>query len=112
MLFILAATVLFGICALSLVGLGESHVRVTRLLEDLDNNRDSELDSATSQTPVLTPQIAKLDAFAEVGFTRSLLALSKVRSLDPYNFPAHERDESSSLESVLPARSKTHARAL
>jgi len=96
-----------ALCALSLVGLGESHMRVSKILNELDDNRVKS-EGETQAAPAMEPQAQKMDVFAEVGFTRSLLALSKVRSLDPYEAPARELDESSSLVSVHRAQSKSH----
>ena len=99
--------VFMAICGLSLVGLGESHSRVSRILNELDDNRVKE--DSESQAPAMM-QAQKIDVssdvFSEVGFTRSLLALSKVDSRDPYECPALERDESSSLVSVRRAQSR------
>jgi hypothetical protein len=103
-----------AICALSLVGLGESHSRVSRIFNQLDDSRVKE--DEESQAPAMMPPTQKIDAlsdvFAEVGFTRSLLALSRVRSLDPYEAPALAHDESSSLVSVHRAQSKSRDRVL
>lgn len=111
MIFIVAVTVFVGICALSLVGLGESHMRVTRLLEELE--ADSSVNRETEvPAPAVGSQTSKLDAFGELGFTRSLLALSKVRLLYPYDFPAPVNDESSSLASVRPRQSKNREKEL
>jgi hypothetical protein len=105
--------VFMAICALSLVGLGESHSRVSRILNELDDNRLKE--ASESRAPAIM-QAQKIedssDVFAEVGFTRSLLALSKVRSLDPYEAPILAPDESSSLVSVRRSQSKNHAQVL
>ena len=91
--------VFMAICALSLVGLGESHIRVSKILNDLDDHREKrESQTKASTTVEANPQ--KMDVFGEVAFTRSLLALSKVRSLDPYEAPILEPDESSSWASV------------
>ena len=102
--------VFMSICALSLVGLGESHTRVSRILSELDDSRVKE----NSETPaaVIGPQAPYMDVFEEVGFTRSLLALGKVRSLDPYESPKPEPAESSSLVSVPLAQSKSHGPVL
>jgi hypothetical protein len=91
--------VFMAICALSLVGLGESHIRVSKILNDLDDHREKR-ESQTKALPAIEPHAHKMDVFAEVAFTRSLLALSKVRSLDPYEVPILEPDESSSWASV------------
>jgi hypothetical protein len=96
-----------AICALSLVGLGESHSRVSRILNEMDDHRVHE--EPQTEVPVIELQSPKMDVFAEVGFTRSLLALSKVRSLDPYEAPKLDHVESSSWVSVRRAQSKNHA---
>jgi hypothetical protein len=99
-----------AICALSLVGLGESHSRVSRILSELDDNRVKE--DSESQAPSMMAQPQKIDVssdvFSEVGFTRSLLALSKVDSRVPYDSPTLEPAESSSLASVRRAQSRSH----
>jgi len=97
--------VFMAICALSLVGLSESHSRVTRILDEMDDSRIKE--DSEGQAPVMmqTQKIEVVsDVFSEVGFTRSLLALSKVDSRDPYVSPVLARDESSSLVSVRRAQ--------
>ena len=109
MIIAVGILVFMAICALSLVGLGESHSRVSKILDDMDDHRVTQ-ETESQAPPALEPQAQKLDVFAEVGFTRSLLALSKVRSLDPYEAPILERDESSSLVSTHRARSKSRAR--
>ena len=108
--------VFVAICSLSLVGLGESHSRVSRILNELDDNRVKQEAEAHAVAQVPAPAMEaepeKMDVFAEVAFTRSLLALSKVRSQDPYEAPILEPDESSSLVSVRRSQSKSRARAL
>ena len=97
-----------AICALSLAGLGESHTRVSRILTELDNNRVNA--EAKDEAPAATqPEEPKADVFSEVAFTRSLLALSKVRSLSPYATQELEPAESSSLVLVHHAQSKNLA---
>jgi hypothetical protein len=110
-IFFVAGLVFLAICALSLVGLGESHTRVSRLLDDLDEGARTTKKEETA-TPAFSQDAPSLDTFSEIGFTRSLLALSKVRSLDPYGSPAPAHAESSSSESLHPVRSKTRDRAL
>ena len=95
--------VFMAVCALSLVGLGESHSRVSGILNQLDSSREKE--DARSHAPAIEPHAPTIDVFAQVGFTRSLLALSKARSLNPCDSPAHESVESSSLVSVRHTRS-------
>jgi hypothetical protein len=111
MIIAVGILVFMAICALSLVGLGESHTRVSKILNDLDDHRVRR-DTETQAPPAMEPQAQKMDVFGEVGFTRSLLALSKVRSLDPYGVPRPEPDESSLLVSVRRAQSKNHAPTL
>ncbi len=103
--------VFLAICALSLVGLGESHRRVSRILNEMDDNRVKE-DSQRQAPAIMHAQEinASSDVFAEVGFTRSLLALSKVDSRGPYECPALEPGESSS--SVLVHRAQSRNRDL
>jgi hypothetical protein len=111
MIIAVGILVFMAICALSLVGLGESHTRVSKILNDMDDHRVKQ-ETETQAPPAIEPQAPKMDAFAEVGFTRSLLALSRVRSLDPYEAPALAHDESSSLVSVHRAQSKSRDRVL
>jgi hypothetical protein len=111
MIIAVGILVFMAMCALSLVGLGESHSRVSRILNEMDDHRVNP-EAGTQAPPAIEPQAPKIDVFAEVGFTRSLLALSKVRSLDPYEAPKLEHDESSSLASVRRSQSKNHAQVL
>ena len=111
MIIAVGILVFMAICALSLVGLGESHTRVSKILNQLDYNR-AEKQVESQAPPAIEPQAPKMDVFAEVGFTRSLLALSKVRSQDPYEAPTRAHDESSSLVSVHLAQSKSRVQAL
>ncbi len=96
-----------AICALSLVGLGESHARVSRILNELDDTLGKER-PMDREIPAMPAQPIKIDVFSdpfsEVAFTRSLLALSKVGSPVPCDSPVLEPAESSSLVSVLRAR--------
>jgi hypothetical protein len=99
-----------AVCVLSLVGMGESHNRVSKILTELDDQR---IDQETpTQAPAIESQAPKIDVFAEVGFTRSLLALGKVGSQDPYGSPKPALAESSSLVSVHLPQSKNHAPVL
>lgn len=111
MIIAVGILVFIAICALSLVGLGESHSRVSRILNELDDHRVKH-EPESQPAPAIEPNGQKMDAFAEVGFTRSLLALSRVRSLDPYEAPTLSPDESSSLVSVRHSQSKNHVQAL
>jgi len=115
MIIAVGLLVFVAICALSLVGLGESHSRVTRILNELDDHRVKQEKTETQTTaapPQMEAQAEKIDVFAEVAFTRSLLALSKVRSQDPYEAPILEHDESSSLVSVHRSQSRNRAQVL
>jgi hypothetical protein len=109
-----------GICILSLIGLYESHQRVSRLLDELNDDRRKANKPDLSLVP--SPPVAALlgthsnpdtnfDIYSDVAFTRSLLALSKVRSLDPYGSRAPEPVESSSSESFHPVQSRTRDQA-
>ena len=100
-----------AICALSLVGLGESHSRIARILNEMDNQPVKQ-EAENQASLAIEPQEQTADVFAEVSFTRSLLALSKVRSLDPYEVPILGPDESSSLVSVRHFQSKNRAQVL
>ncbi len=113
MIIAVGILVVIAIGALSIVGLGESHSRVSRILSELDYNRVKQTESETpTPMPVMETQTQKVDVFAEVGFTRSLLALSKVPSQDLCEVPIPERAESSSLVSVRHVQSKNRAQAL
>ena len=110
MIIAVGILVFMAICALSLVGLGESHTRVSKILNELDDHRVKNEQHESGQAPATPePQAQKMDAFSEVAFTRSLLALSKVGSRDPYEAPRPEPGESSSLVSVPHAQSKNRA---
>jgi hypothetical protein len=109
---------ILGICVLSLIGLYESHQRVSRLLDGLNEDRrkaknktDLSLVPSTPLAALGNNQDTNFDIYADVGFTRSLLALSKVRSLDPYGSRSPEPVESSSSESLHPVRSRTRDQA-
>jgi hypothetical protein len=119
-IYLIGGMAISGICVLSLIGLYESHQRVSRLLDELNEDRRKAKNKADlSLVPSIPPAAlgknnnpdANFDIYADVGFTRSLLALSKVRSLDPYGSRSPEPVESSSLESFRPVRSKTRDQA-
>ncbi len=118
MIFAFVFTVFIGLCAVALIGLEDSHYRVTRLLEELDEQaaKRSSVPEKIRIAPVMLGQQASgqqsVDAFGEMSFTRSLLALNKVDSLAPCDFPGLVRAESSSSASVRPVQSKDHAQAL
>jgi len=118
MIFAFLFTVFIGICAVALIGLEDSHYRVTRLLEELDEQaakRSLETEQTARVVPISAPIVSSqqtADTFSEISFTRSLLALNKVDSLAPCDFPGPVRAESSSLESVRPAQSKDRVQAL
>jgi hypothetical protein len=118
MIFAFVFTVFIGICAVALIGLEDSHYRVTRLLEELDEQAAQRPATApaTRVAPMLSTQMVSGqqtgDAFGEMAFTRSLLALNKVDSLAPCDSPGPARAESSSSESVRPAQSTDHVQAL
>ena len=113
MIFAFIFTVFVGICAVALIGLEDSHYRVKRLLEQLDEQSAQQppAEQAKEVAPMVTGQ-QTADAFGELSFTRSLLALSKVDSPVPCDSPAHVLGESSSLVSVRPDRSKNHVQVL
>ena len=115
MIFAFIFTVFIGICAVALIGLEDSHYRVTRLIEELDEQaaqRSADSEQALSgQTSPVAPMVTvqqTADAFGEMSFTRSLLALNKVDSLVPCDSPVPVRGESSLSESVRPVQSKDH----
>jgi hypothetical protein len=114
MIMAVGILVFVSICALSLVGMGKAHTRVSRILSELDTELDNNSieEDSPNQAPALGPPAPYMDVFGEVGFTRSLLALGKVRLLDPYESPKLEPAESSSLVSVRRARSRSRARLL
>jgi hypothetical protein len=112
---------ILGICVLSLIGLYESHQRVTRLLDGLNEDRRKAKNKTDLSLVPCVPLSAlgknnnpdtNFDIYADVGFTRSLLALSKVRSLDPYGSRSPEPVESSSSESLHPVQSRIRDQAL
>ena len=110
MIFAFIFTVFIGICAVALIGLEDSHYRVTRLIEELDEQaaqRSADSEQAIPVAPMVTVQ-QTADAFGEMSFTRSLLALNKVDSLVPCDSPVPVRGESSLSESVRPVQSKDH----
>jgi hypothetical protein len=115
-LLLIGGMAILGICVLSLIGLYESHQKVSRLLDELNEDRRKAKNKIDlSLVPSATPSAlgknnnpdANFDIYADVGFTRSLLALSKVRSLDPYGSRSPEPVESSWSESLHPVRSRT-----
>ncbi len=113
MIFAFVFTVFIGMCALALIGLEDSHYRVTKLLEELDEQAAQR--PAQEQANVVPRMVAvqpAADAFSEMAFTRSLLALNKVDSLVPCDSPTRAPSESSSLESVRPVQSKNPVRVL
>jgi hypothetical protein len=111
MIMAVGVLVFMAICALSLIGLGDSHGRVTRILNELQEKR-SEDNGASQTSPIPETASQKNDVFAELGFTRSLLALSKVGSPNPCEVPGLGHDESSLLALVRRSQSKNPAPAL
>ena len=117
MIFAFLFVVFIGVCAVALIGLEDSHYRVTRLLEELDDQAarhpEHHLSARTAQSvgPMVTSQPVT-DAFGEMAFTRSLLALGKVDSLVPGDSPAPALDGSSSSVSVPLGQSKNHVPVL
>jgi len=114
MIFAFVFTVFIGICAVALIGLEDSHYRVTRLLEELDEQAAQhpvEAEQPANVAPMVSGKQTS-DAFGEMSFTRSLLALNKVDSLAPCDSPGPVRAESSSSESAHPAQSTDHVQAL
>jgi hypothetical protein len=121
MTVLIGGIALVGICLLSLIGLYESHQRVGRLLDELNADRrktanKTDLELVPSPPPTLestlNPPDTHFDIYSDVAFTRSLLALSKVRSLDPYGSQAPEPAEPSWSGSFHRVRSKTRDPAL
>jgi hypothetical protein len=120
MTFLIGGIALLGICLLSLIGLYESHQRVGRLLDELNADRRKTANKTglelvpppTASVSTLNTLDTNFDIYSDVAFTRSLLALSKVRSLDPYGSQAPEPAESSLSESFHPVQSKTRDLAL
>lgn len=113
MIFAFGFTVFVGICAVALIGLEDSHYRVTRLLQELDEQ--SAQRPAVEQTNGVGPMVTgqqTADTFGELSFTRSLLALGKVDSLIPCDSPIPAHGESSSLASVRPDQSKSPVQVL
>ena len=114
MVVVIAVTVFLGICALFLVEYGDSHARIARRLDARQKSEQEtpEIMVCRPLGPPTAVHLPKSDAFIELGFTRSLLALSKVRSLDPYGSRVPEHAESSSWVSTRPAQSQTPDREL
>jgi hypothetical protein len=120
MTILIGGIALLGICFLSLIGLYESHQRVGRLLDQLNQDRQKTANKTELElVPPAPPDAAStnyapdshFEIYSDVAFTRSLLALSRVRSLDPYGSQAPERAESSLSESFRPVRSKIRDQA-
>jgi hypothetical protein len=95
MIFAFAFTVFIGLCAVALIGLEDSHFRVSRLLEELDEQALQQPGSERPGVvaPVFTGQ-QTADAFGELAFTRSLLALGKVEQPVPDGSPVPVHAES------------------
>ena len=113
MIFAFAFTVFVGLCAVALIGLEDSHYRVSRLLEELDQQGLQQ--SATERPAVVAPMVTgqpTADAFGEMAFTRSLLALGKVEPPVPCNSPTPVHAESSSSVSTHPDQSKNRVQVL
>jgi hypothetical protein len=106
---VIVAVVFLGICALFVLEYGDSHARAGRRPDFLQVDEEP---VCTPCGPPATARPSAMDAFAELGFTRSLLALSKVRSPDPYGSPIPEPAESSSLVLAPHAQSQTPDREL
>jgi hypothetical protein len=85
-----------AVLALALVGLTETHDRVKHLFNELDSEKLNENGSIPLMATT-SNQAAYNEQFPELSFTRSLLALSTVRSQDPGGFPTPSPAESSSL---------------
>ncbi len=115
MIFAFAFTVFIGICALAMIGLEESHHRVTLLLQELDEARRTEQPAPehAGKAPVLmfVPKPPQ-NALSELSFTRSLLALGKVDSLTPCDSPELVRVESSLSASARLRQSKSPVQLL
>ena len=113
MIFAFGFTVFVGICAVALIGLEDSHYRVTRLLEELDEQSAERPAEARIHEvgPMVTAHQTE-DAFGELAFTRSLLALGKVETPVPCDSPTHVHAESSSSGSTHPDQSKNRVQVL
>jgi hypothetical protein len=114
MIFAFIFTLFIGLCAVALIGLEDSHYRVTRLLEELDQQaaqRPSMFEQAMPVVPLSAVQ-QTADSFDEMSFSQSLLALNRVDSLVPGDSPILAPAESSSSESAHPVQSKDHVQVL
>ncbi len=113
MIIAVGILVFIAACSLSLVGLGESHSRVSRILNEMDDNRMKE-DTVSKPVAVMESVVEQenMGVFTELGFTRSLLALSKVHSPVPCATPTPEHDESSLLVSVRRSQSRSPVQVL
>ncbi len=106
MIVAFVVTVIIGICAVALIGLEDSHNRVSRLLEELDEQAAQRTAQNHHSSVVVPITAVQQDAEQEeVAFTRSLLALNKVGLLTPCDSPVSARAGSSSSESVRPVQS-------
>ena len=118
MIFAFVFTVCIGICAVALIGLEDSHYRVTRLLQELDEQAAlhpamaDQTTPLTNMTPAQQPAEALSGGSGDMSFTHSLLALNRVDSLVPCDSPISAPAESSSSESAHPVQSKDHVQVL
>ncbi len=110
MIFILVILSISALLALVVLGLSDSHRRVTSLFQHLRNRPAEEPKEEPIRTS--TDALTCSDPFPELSFTRSLLALSRVRSQAPDSSPEHAPAEPSSLASVPHAQLKSRDQAL
>ncbi len=103
MFLAIIAVIIGAVLAAAVVRLSECHVSVNDLLTDLDHLSSTEGPFAHSMAIASSEAIASAEP-ADVLFTESLLALSKVGLRAPDDSRAPELAESSLLVSVRPAR--------
>jgi hypothetical protein len=99
-----------ALLAVTVLGVSEAHTRISRLFEHLRNGPAEEVREESRSAPDCT--LIGSDPFPELSFTRSLLALSKVRSPAPDSSPEHAPAEPSSLALVPHAQLKSRDQAL
>ena len=102
---------IFSVISVAIVvRLRECHVNVNEFFQELEESSVGTIAVKQPMSLEITPPTNPLPA--DIMFTESLLALSKVGLRVPDDSPVHEPAESSLLVSVHPARSKSPGLAL
>jgi len=111
MIYALVILSLVALPAAALLSLSDSQKGLRRLFQSLHNERGTAKEEfrRVPDDPLTMPCS---DPFPELSFTRSLLALSKVRLLAPGGSPEPAPVEPSSSASVPHAQLRNHDRAL